>query len=553
MDWKVVSNHLIMDDKYCSHEDELRLNQHVDYQNVEATTSNFSVTLKDKVREEYEEGLTDVYTSLIKDTFEENLKLICALNIEVSTESNEDIEEEFIKVLDGLTVTVSFIISKMLKFDEKRVIGRVCNVYKYTISDNKGTCLCQKCQHSEKPKIEWGKVMILTKAHHVVSDDLEEIETTRIVLSDARDGRPVTLDAVSIKRSNLNDDWLEVECVSCDIGLLDSLRTMQNRCSMLWKIINTKYKNIKDGDSKYFATLPYNMDNRFYNKNVTNKHGPTVQSKRSFRQCFTFEGFSFIVSFASLIIAVISIATVCVKIRNAEFRSDDFISASAKNKICLSCTHSSLFGKLEEINKMLEEVTRATHDTLENSVQPQNTKSHTPSSAHIHLQSPPKMPGTEGDNEPNFSNKDHIEAKLQVPSDDSGASQHARGIHVGDNGIHILYSGLYYIYSKVDFKTNTTKPSSEFAYQTWFHYVHRISPNSPMNSGVLLRTVFTACPFCNRIDESGFTGGIFHLQAGDKIQVCFSGQGFIDYEPNTSFLGLFMLVSPQDHHLDVGV
>ncbi|CAL1537642.1 unnamed protein product, partial [Lymnaea stagnalis] len=79
--------------------------------------------------------------------------------------------------------------------------------------------------------------------------------------------------------------------------------------------------------------------------------------------------------------------------------------------------------------------------------------------------------------------------------------------------------------------------------QTWFHYVHRISPNSPNNSGVLLRSVHTCCWNCSFAQETVYTQGLFHLSKGDIIQICFSGQGLVDFDPKSTFVGLFMLES----------
>ncbi|XP_059162441.1 uncharacterized protein LOC131945845 [Physella acuta] len=38
--------------------------------------------------------------------------------------------------------------------------GRVCGVVKYTESDNKGTCPCGKCQHSDTPSKVWGEISV---------------------------------------------------------------------------------------------------------------------------------------------------------------------------------------------------------------------------------------------------------------------------------------------------------------------------------------------------------------------------------------------------------
>ncbi|XP_059162126.1 uncharacterized protein LOC131945136 [Physella acuta] len=58
--------------------------------------------------------------------------------------------------------------------------GRVSRVDRYTESDNKGTCPCGKCQHSDTPSKVWGEVWVRT-ATHVVFDDSEARQTKCVV------------------------------------------------------------------------------------------------------------------------------------------------------------------------------------------------------------------------------------------------------------------------------------------------------------------------------------------------------------------------------------
>ncbi|KAH9499664.1 hypothetical protein Btru_074372 [Bulinus truncatus] len=95
--------------------------------------------------------------------------------------------------------------------------------------------------------------------------------------------------------------------------------------------------------------------------------------------------------------------------------------------------------------------------------------------------------------------------------------------------------GLYYVYNSVTFKSNITQPR-----KTLFSYVHRVSPNSPSNSGVLLRSALS-CENCLGISETSYTGGVFYLQEGDIIQVCISQQATFDNE--STYVGLFLLKS----------
>ena len=163
-------------------------------------------------------------------------------------------------------------------------------------------------------------------------------------------------------------------------------------------------------------------------------------------------------------------------------------------------------------------------------------KADCPVTAHKTIGTTAKLPDF-----PTFANTDHVEKQLNTTH--LLSSDHLRGISIVHDGLIIQYSGVYYIYSSLLFKVHTDLTSAQFAYQNWFHYVHRISPNSPMDSGVILRSVYTACPNCSRIEDTSFTGGIFKLKAGDIIKVCLAGDGITEDNPTTSSVGLFMLYS----------
>ncbi|XP_059146813.1 CD40 ligand-like [Physella acuta] len=161
--------------------------------------------------------------------------------------------------------------------------------------------------------------------------------------------------------------------------------------------------------------------------------------------------------------------------------------------------------------------------------------------AHVYLRPSTRFSGTENSIDPIFSPTQH--SILYIDQSTLGFAQHNSGVDITQEGINILFSGLYFIYSNVNFNPNTTWSSTYFTYQTWFQYVRRHSANNPVLSGVLLRTVHTTCDNCTNSQETAYTGGVFYLQTGDLIQVCVSGQGLVDFGPEQTYLGLFLLQS----------
>ncbi|KAH9503037.1 hypothetical protein Btru_075788 [Bulinus truncatus] len=120
---------------------------------------------------------------------------------------------------------------------------------------------------------------------------------------------------------------------------------------------------------------------------------------------------------------------------------------------------------------------------------------------------------------------------------DNPLVEHVRGARVSTEGIHLDYAGTFYVYLSLNFKAN-----SSANIQTFFAYLHRISPNSPSKSGVLMRSAYS-CANCTNATETRFTGGVFHLQQGDIIQVCLSEQNAVEFLDDSTFTGLFLLAS----------
>ncbi|CAL1531442.1 unnamed protein product [Lymnaea stagnalis] len=160
---------------------------------------------------------------------------------------------------------------------------------------------------------------------------------------------------------------------------------------------------------------------------------------------------------------------------------------------------------------------------------------HSPVSVHKFLQAPEEN-ANEG---PRSRYLNHEVAKFNSTLV-SYPYEHVRGLDVGHNGIVLKFTGLYYIYSSIHSKPSNACQSMELSRKTNFHYVHRISPNNPMYTGMLLRSVYTCSDNDGLSGDTLFTGGIFYLNEGDVIQVCFSDSQTVDFD-YSSYFGLFML------------
>ncbi|XP_059166876.1 CD40 ligand-like isoform X1 [Physella acuta] len=161
-----------------------------------------------------------------------------------------------------------------------------------------------------------------------------------------------------------------------------------------------------------------------------------------------------------------------------------------------------------------------------------------PVSAHKLLRLYTRLPGSENLQDPVFSSTHRVLLTFNLTT---SGEEHASGVEVLTDGFVIQTSGLYLVYSGVKFKPNSTRYSADFTYQTWFHYLQKENPRSPMRSGVLLRTVHTVCPNCTGSQESSYTGGVFGLEQGEKLFVTMSGQGIVELDTESSHLGLFLL------------
>ncbi|XP_059162436.1 uncharacterized protein LOC131945840 [Physella acuta] len=118
--------------------------------------------------------------------------------------------------------------------------GRVFDVVKYSESDNKGTCPCGKCQHSDTPSKVWGEVRVLT-ATHVVFDDSEARQTRCVVGFDDNKSPVVSLEGWRVWASDIEGDGCKFTCVSCDLVLLDELDKMCRHFGDLREKVEDEY------------------------------------------------------------------------------------------------------------------------------------------------------------------------------------------------------------------------------------------------------------------------------------------------------------------------
>ncbi|XP_059165892.1 uncharacterized protein LOC131948332 [Physella acuta] len=154
-------------------------------------------------------------------------------------------------------------------------------------------------------------------------------------------------------------------------------------------------------------------------------------------------------------------------------------------------------------------------------------------SAHVNI-----LSDCQEEHDPIF--KQDVRNVLKLTQADSNRN-HVRGVKFTEDGLIIQRSGIYFVYSNLNFKPCSKKSTSEFTYQTWFHYVHREHNNNPMKSGVLLRSVYTSCSNCTGVESTSYSGGLFHLEPGDLIQVSLTGRGLLGMNGTSSDLGLYLL------------
>ncbi|XP_059169186.1 uncharacterized protein LOC131950966 [Physella acuta] len=134
--------------------------------------------------------------------------------------------------------------------------GRVWHVDKYTEKDNKGTCPCDKCQHSDTPSKVWGEFQVLT-ASHVVFDESEVRETKCIFGYDQNDSEVKTLQGCKLLDADSQKDWCRFTCATCDMTLVEEQLKMSSYFMELSRILQRQFSSIEDDTMAIIVSHPH--------------------------------------------------------------------------------------------------------------------------------------------------------------------------------------------------------------------------------------------------------------------------------------------------------
>ncbi|XP_059176083.1 uncharacterized protein LOC131955819 [Physella acuta] len=163
--------------------------------------------------------------------------------------------------------------------------GRVSRVVKYTESDNKGTCPCGKCQHSDTPSKVWGEVWVWT-ATHVVFDESEARQTRCVVGFDDNKSPGVSLDGWGVREADIEGDRCRFTCVSCDLELLDELDKMYQHFDGLCRKVRDKYWRFGYVDKlTVIVSHPHGCPKQVSVGQWTHVHKREVWSKYTYTTC----------------------------------------------------------------------------------------------------------------------------------------------------------------------------------------------------------------------------------------------------------------------------
>ncbi|XP_059139774.1 uncharacterized protein LOC131927913 isoform X1 [Physella acuta] len=163
--------------------------------------------------------------------------------------------------------------------------GRVYRVVKYTESDNKGICPCDKCQHSDTPSKVWGEVCVLT-ATHVVFDDSEARQTRCVVGFDDNKSPGVSFDGWGVRRADIEGDGCLFTCVSCDLELVVELDKMCKHLDDLRRKVRDKYGRFDNVDKlTVIVSHPHGCPKQVSVGRWTRKHERDGWHKYTYTTC----------------------------------------------------------------------------------------------------------------------------------------------------------------------------------------------------------------------------------------------------------------------------
>ncbi|XP_055866360.1 uncharacterized protein LOC106074912 [Biomphalaria glabrata] len=101
-------------------------------------------------------------------------------------------------------------------------------------------CWCRKCEGSNSPSNVWWEFHVAT-ATHVVFDDIEANHTSLRLFYDRDDSPVVSVDKVSVRYVNIEEDLCWLNCVTCDKTLGNKLMGMDKHFVKVWKEVCNKY------------------------------------------------------------------------------------------------------------------------------------------------------------------------------------------------------------------------------------------------------------------------------------------------------------------------
>ncbi|XP_055866374.1 uncharacterized protein LOC106069413 [Biomphalaria glabrata] len=97
-------------------------------------------------------------------------------------------------------------------------------------------CWCRKCEGSNSPSNVWWEFDVYT-ATHVVFDDIEANHTTLRLFYDTNDSPMFSVDKVSVRYVDIEEDWCVLNCVTCDKTLGNKLMEMfKHFVNVYWKV-----------------------------------------------------------------------------------------------------------------------------------------------------------------------------------------------------------------------------------------------------------------------------------------------------------------------------
>uniref|UniRef100_A0A2C9KQY0 Uncharacterized protein n=1 Tax=Biomphalaria glabrata TaxID=6526 RepID=A0A2C9KQY0_BIOGL len=110
------------------------------------------------------------------------------------------------------------------------------------------TCICEKCQYSEKPSPAWWEIVVRTASHVVYDETESELTSCRLFFDKHKSAEKVKFDKVKLLEVNVDEDWCLISYVFCgnDFAYRDKLFNKVMQRVDLWKKVCQKYQDSGD-------------------------------------------------------------------------------------------------------------------------------------------------------------------------------------------------------------------------------------------------------------------------------------------------------------------